>query len=215
MECSERTLVEDGYHFFCLGMCEGDALGMKKQACGMCAVEVVANDGHSQTVGMGAVDAKLVGAAGEGEKVKAGGCGAHLAHDIACDALFTAIVVNFLARTVEVVGREREAYLALVARMQGAAAVTVMLHDSDVTLPYLMRCEHTLKRALHRLALCEDKNAGCLHVETVGGVEQGRRKGCGVCACLCFPMGRVTALGILQGCGNVAVRQLHSEYVGG
>ena len=63
-----KNLEEGGWcdevHLFTrYGMAEPDFSGMEHQSVALRAVELVALDGASQSVGMGAMDAQLVGAA--------------------------------------------------------------------------------------------------------------------------------------------------------
>ena len=48
------------------GMFEGDGLCLEIQAVGLLAVELVAEDGTAETVGVGAMHAQLMGSAGMG-----------------------------------------------------------------------------------------------------------------------------------------------------
>ena len=90
-------------------MNKSDPAGMQMQTVGGMAIECVAPDGTVQTIGMGTMEAKLMGAAGEGMKLYAcpalGIC-AH--HFVFGDGGFSMYVVDDLAWTVCGVRTQRQ-----------------------------------------------------------------------------------------------------------
>lgn len=60
--------IREGEHFACLWMAEGYFGGMQIKAVGRFAIEGIAEDGEGKPIGMGTMNAQLVGATGEGEE---------------------------------------------------------------------------------------------------------------------------------------------------
>ena len=82
-------------------MHEADVLGMEEKAGGGCAIEVIANDGAMQSIGMGGMYAQLVGAARYRVKGYACGGSGALKHFIACDGGLTMFVIDKLVGAIE------------------------------------------------------------------------------------------------------------------
>ena len=60
--------IREGEHFACLGVAEGYFGGMQIKSVGRFAIEGIAKDGEAKPIGMGTMNAQLVGAAREGEE---------------------------------------------------------------------------------------------------------------------------------------------------
>ena len=96
-----------GKRFFGNRVHETDVFGMEEKAGGGCAIEVIANDGAMQAVGMGGMYTQLVGTAGK--RVKGYACGGFgaLQHFVACDSGLAMFVIDKLVGTIEQVHAKR------------------------------------------------------------------------------------------------------------
>ena len=88
-------------------MGEREVFGMEVKAVGMETVEVIAYDGHSQTVLVGTVHTQLMGAACVGREQNAV-IGSFLADKLIIGhRRFSLFIIHHLSRAVEIVGGKR------------------------------------------------------------------------------------------------------------
>ena len=88
-------------------MGEREVFGMKVKAVGMETVEVIAHNGHSQTILVGTMYAQLVGAAGMGREQNAVIRSFLPDKFIIGHRRFPLFEIYYLSRTVQIIGSER------------------------------------------------------------------------------------------------------------
>ena len=93
---------------------KGNFGSVKQQAIGGSSVEIIPDDGHTQTLWVSGMNTQLVGSASDGKKVDAGLARSSLDHLVQCARSFTMLVADQLPRAIFQINSEWQINNALL-----------------------------------------------------------------------------------------------------
>lgn len=154
----------DFHHFTACRMAECQLFGMEVKTIGRLSVEGVAGNGTVHAIGMGGVDAQLVGATGFGPVGDAGfrfAC-EDIQHFVAGDGGLAPLEIDHLQGAVVVVRTEGKADKSFRLLACGDS-----VEQGDVALLYLPCLELLLQTGMDILFFGDEQQAGSVHVEAM------------------------------------------------